>query len=227
MCFSASASFTASAVLFVSGIVAVRKIKDPKNNFRYVPFATIPFLFGLQQFSEGFIWLSSIHSYSQSIHQISTGFFLVFAQVLWPVFVPYSIYLMENNDSKRKKILLAISIFGFLVAGYLAYCLLTFPFTATIRGNHIFYTLGFKHSEFAYSGIFYFIPTVLPALISSTKNMVYFGLTILLSFIFSKVFYGDYVISVWCFFAAILSVIITFIIWKANEIETLKKIPIE
>ena len=221
MCFSASASFTASAVLLVSGIVAIRKIKDPKNNFHFIPFASIPFLFGLQQF-----WLSLTHSYSASILQISISFFLVIAQVLWPVFVPFSIYLLEN-DSKRKKTLLAISIFGFFVAGYLAYCLLTYPFTATIRGNHIFYTLGFKHTEFAYSGIFYFIPTVLPALISSTKHMLYFGLTILVSFIFSKVYYGDYVISVWCFFAAILSVIITFIIWKANEISSVKKIPIE
>jgi hypothetical protein len=226
MCFSASASFTASAVLFVSGIVAVRKIKDPKNNFHFIPFAAIPFLFGLQQFSEGFVWLSLTHSYSVIIHQFSTGFFLVFAQVLWPVFVPFSIYLLEN-DSKRKKTLFAISIFGSLVAGYLAYCLLTFPFTASIRGNHIFYVIGFKHTEFAYSGIFYFIPTVFPALISSTKYMVYFGLTILVSFIFSKFFYGEYVISVWCFFAATLSVIITFIIWKANEIGSVKKIPIE
>ena len=226
MCFSASASFTASAVLFVSGIVAVRKIKDPKNNFHFIPFASIPFLFGLQQFSEGFVWLSLTHSYSVATLQISTSFFLVIAQVLWPVLVPFSIYLLEN-DSKRKKTLLAISIFGFLVAGYLAYCLFAYPYTASIRGNHIFYTLGFKYSEFAYSGIFYFIPTVLPALISATKHMVYFGLTILVSFIFSKVFYGDYVISVWCFFAAILSIIITFIIWKANEIESLKKIHIE
>lgn len=226
MCFSASASFTASAILFVSGIVAVRKIKDPKNNFRYVPFATIPFLFGLQQFSEGFVWLSLTHDYTESIQQISTGFFLVFAQVLWPSFVPFSIYLLEN-DSKQKKILLAISIFGFLVAGYLAYCLLSFPFTASIHGNHIFYALNFKHTEFTYSGIFYFIPTVLPALISSTKYMVYFGLTILLSFILSKVFYGENVISVWCFFAAILSVIITYIIWKVNETGFVKKIPVK
>jgi hypothetical protein len=132
-----------------------------------------------------------------------------------------------EKDSKRKKILLAISIFGFLVAVYLAYCLLRFSFAASISGNHIFYDLGFKHNEFAYSGIFYFIPTVLPALISSTKYMVYFGLTILVSFIFSKVFYGDYVISVWCFFAAILSVIITFIISKADEIGYVKKIPVK
>jgi len=109
----------------------------------------------------------------------------------------------------------------------LAYCLITFPFQASIRGSHIYYSLGFKHHEFTFSGIFYFIPTVLPALISTTKYMVYFGLTILVSFIFSKVFYGEYVISVWCFFAAILSVIITFIIWKANETGLVKKIPVK
>jgi len=54
MCFSATASFGASAVLGVIGIVAVAKAKTNPQRV----FATIPLIFSVQQLSEGFLWLS-------------------------------------------------------------------------------------------------------------------------------------------------------------------------
>jgi len=47
MCFSAEASFTAAAVLVPAG--AVSMVRAYKTDRRYLPIATLPLLFGLQQ----------------------------------------------------------------------------------------------------------------------------------------------------------------------------------
>ena len=54
MCFSATASFTAG--LFLAGI-AVVTLKSVRQTHE-LPIAAIPLLFGIQQLSEGVIWLT-------------------------------------------------------------------------------------------------------------------------------------------------------------------------
>ena len=54
MCFSSNASFGASAVLAVVGVVAIAKAKNTPGRL----FAAIPFIFSIQQFAEGMLWLS-------------------------------------------------------------------------------------------------------------------------------------------------------------------------
>jgi hypothetical protein len=51
MCFSASASFGAGIVLAVIGVATIKKREQPSQIY----FATIPFLFSIQQVSEGFL----------------------------------------------------------------------------------------------------------------------------------------------------------------------------
>ena len=60
MCFSASASFAASAALVSLGLLAVKKTDNKKD----IPFFSIPFGFALQQAIEGLLWLSVNNSYS-------------------------------------------------------------------------------------------------------------------------------------------------------------------
>ncbi|MGZ5219533.1 MAG: hypothetical protein ACXWC7_05630, partial [Chitinophagaceae bacterium] len=54
MCFSAGASFGASALLGVIGAVTITKAKTIPQRL----FATIPLVFAVQQLSEGMLWLS-------------------------------------------------------------------------------------------------------------------------------------------------------------------------
>ena len=55
MCFSASASFTASAVLMPLGLYSVH-IARSNNQPHFVPLALTPFFFGVQQLVEGLEW---------------------------------------------------------------------------------------------------------------------------------------------------------------------------
>jgi len=66
----------------------------------------IPLLFGVQQIIEGMLWLSFRFD-APLLNVIMTYVFTLFSHVLWPIFVPFSIGLMETV-AWRKKVISAI-----------------------------------------------------------------------------------------------------------------------
>lgn len=204
MCFSAEASFGASAILAVAGVFSLKKVNHPTQ----IPFAAIPLIFSIQQLCEGFVWISlNNHADWQ---QIPILLFLLFAQVFWPFWVPFSVFLLEV--SKKRKIFLAfLLLVGTILSLYLFYCILSFDYSARIQNSHIRYELSFPHEFVPYLSIFYFLPTIVSSFISSVKKIAFLGVFILGSFLVSKLFFEDYVISIWCFFAALVSVVVLFV----------------
>jgi hypothetical protein len=211
MCFSATASFVAGGVLMATGAAAIKVCQNKKH----IPFASIPLLFGVQQVSEGFLWLALEKQQYSHWESNSTYFFLFFAQILWPFWVSFSIRLMELSPRIKQRLNFILWI-GIIASTYLGYCLLNYNPKASISGYHIRYDLNFPFYFVWYSGLFYFIPTVIPTLISSIKNMKYLGLVILISFVISKLFYNEHLISIWCYFAAVLSSIVYLIIKRTQ-----------
>jgi hypothetical protein len=218
MCFSATASFTVSSALIASGVVALKMAPNSKA----LPFAAIPLIFGIQQFIEGVLWLSFVDINYMSWQNSATHMFIFIAQVVWPLWVPFAIWMMEE-DAKRKQIIQSILYVGILVSLYLAYSLFEYEVSSSTREYHIHYELLYPINV-KYTGIFYFIPTVIPAIISSVKRMWVIGTVNLLSFIVTKFYFEEYVVSVWCFFAAALSILVFFVLQhlKQREANTLK-----
>lgn len=212
MCFSASASFGASVVLGTIGVVTIRKVKAPT----LVPFAIIPLIFAVQQASEGMLWLGLSDPGHASWRHFPVYIFLTFAQLIWPSWIPFSILLLEK-DRNRKRILVGLLAMGLSISGYLLYCLFTYPVAAEIQSGHIHYQLNFPLAFVPISGVLYFVPTVISLFVSSVRKMPYLGLAILLSFIATKIYFDDYLISVWCFFAALLSLIVLGITANASK----------
>lgn len=206
MCFSASASFGVSAVLLTAGAVAIRKVNQPNQ----IPFAAIPLIFGIQQFTEGVLWLSlTSDDYAQWKHPFKY-IFLIFAEVIWPVWVPLSIWLIEEKV-KRKNILLVILILGSGLSLLLLYNLFSSEVRVVVSDYHISYRHTFQPTEIVkYISVIYFTATVIPALVSGVKRVIWVGGLILMSYIVTKVFFEEFVISVWCFFAALISIIILY-----------------
>lgn len=205
MCFSATASFSAGALLVGAGIVAIRQIESPKM----LPFAAVPLLFGLQQLTEGITWLTFPDPELASLNQVLKILYVIFAFVVWPVWIPLSMWLMEP-DAARKKILYWFLWIGGIIAAYIIYCLYAYEVTATIEGKHIRYQLLFPN--LAFRRTLYFSATLLPTFISSLRFMKLLGGAILGSLIFSAIFFFYWVLSVWCFFAAILSLLVLLVI---------------
>ena len=206
MCFSAGASFGASAVLATIGIVTLKKAKTTNE----IPFASIPLLFGAQQAAEGVLWIG-LSSGNESWKHFPVYIFLIFAQLVWPVWIPFSVLQLEN-DRTRATIIKGMLGMGTCISLYLMYCMLVYDVKAEIHSGHILYTLSFPTALAWITSVFYFVPTVVPLFISSIKRIQLLGVAVLAAFVFSKIYFVEHLISVWCFFAAILSLIIFWIV---------------
>lgn len=214
MCFSAEASFTASGLLAVVGVLAIRNVNTPSQ----IAFACIPFLFSFQQFTEGVLWLALMHKEYAYLAPLCTYIFLIIAQIVWPTWVPLSIMFLEK-DPKRKKTLYIILVIGIILSLYLSYCYLVYDVKSEISGHHIKYNLEFPHTQqlLWLSAIFYFIPTVVSTLVSSVKRMQLLGVIILVSALVTRFFTVKYFISIWCFFAAIISILVLLVMIKLHR----------
>ncbi|WP_075602038.1 DUF6629 family protein [Saccharicrinis aurantiacus] len=212
MCFSAEVSFGASAVISSVGVLAIKKSTSKEQKL----FAMIPILFGIQQFCEGWLWVALQNEGFVITELIATYGFLIFAQLIWPIWVPLSAFTLEKN--KRRKNLIGFSLaVGVILTAILAYRMSIYEVTAQIDAHHIFYTVGHFKSTNWWSGILYLLPAVFPFIFSSNKHINYLGIAMLLLFIVSKIFYLKYMISTWCMFAAVLSIYIFYILKKEQK----------
>ncbi|MDP2388033.1 MAG: hypothetical protein Q8M29_16785 [Bacteroidota bacterium] len=209
MCFSASASFGAGVVLSVIGVASVKKARTSKE----VLFASIPLIFAIQQITEGFLWLALTKPAFAGLQSITTYLFLFFAQVVWPIWVPYSIFKLHKEEKYEVAQKLLI-VTGILVSVYLGYCLFTYHVEAKILGYHISYDQDYPSQLSRYGGILYVIATIVPPFISGIKKMRLLGVSILISYIITTIFYKDYIVSVWCFFSSLISIIVLFIMHR-------------
>jgi len=200
MCFSATASFGAGIVLSVIGIASIRKVEHPSQ----IIFASTPLLFAVQQIAEGILWVTLPNPAYVAIQQIITHLFLFFAQIVWPIWVPVALLLLEREATRKnmQKVLVGI---GVLVSCYLAYCMLSYHVQAKIIGYHVAYEQDFPATFRTYVGALYIIATVAPPFFSHIKRMWLLGLTTLISYIVTTIFYDNYLVSVWCFFASVVS----------------------
>lgn len=212
MCFSPSASFGASVVLASTGAIAVSL---SKNNAQKV-LACVPVLFALQQFSEGVLWMSLRNLEWAHLKQLSTYVFLLFAQVIWPAYIPVAMLLFEKQK-QRRTVMQILAAAGLMLSVYTLYCLINYPVIADADHHHIRYTLGFTLSEKWYYGLFYFLPTIVAPMLSSTKMLRWLGGLFLVSYAFTRLLFHLYVISVWCFFGAIISLVIVLMIYRLNK----------
>jgi hypothetical protein len=201
MCFSAGASFGAGAILLAVGAASVKKAQGPSQSF----FALIPLLFAVQQVAEGFLWLALAGGEYAGMQAGTTFTFLFFAQVLWPVWVPYAVLKLESGRRRRPPLRLFLAC-GIAVSIYLAWCLVYYPVSAGIVGMHISYEQNYPAFPGRPGGILYMIATVVPSFFSSLRRMWILGTAILVSYIVTAIYYPAYVVSVWCFFASVISI---------------------
>jgi len=205
MCFSAGASFVTSGALAATGAAAIQKTKK----LRLIAFT--PVLFAIQQFSEGLQWIVR----GQGALGGALGyFFLFFAFLLWPVYVPLAV--LESETSKKKRQYLRFLILaGILTSTYFLFVLLTNPLIMRFHTYGIEYAFN-VHQLFV--GFIFYATVIFGSLfISSRSSIRRFGILILISAVFSLIFFLQTFISVWCFFAAVISLYIYFAILKGGR----------
>jgi hypothetical protein len=212
MCFSAGASFAGGVVISAIGLATQGKVRKPSQRL----FAVIPLLFGLQQFAEGILWItlkSGEHAWLQSA---ATYIFLITALVIWPVMIPLSMWLMEEVKL-RKRILAGLIVTGGILSLFYAFCLISYNVTPQINSFHIQYVDDFPRTLVDIAFIFYLVSTIAPLFVSSVRRMWLFGILITASCIVTGILFSYYLTSVWCFFAALISVTIYWILNNKSQ----------
>jgi hypothetical protein len=200
MCFSATASFTASALLLGLGALTMRQVERRSD----WALALIPVLFAIQQAMEGIVWLS-LSGQAPGFQVAATQVYSLFSHVLWPIYVPWAVWLAQP-PGPRRRILAAFCVAGFAVGLYLLYGMIANPIVAVAVGQHIDYESA--HFYLAAVLLLYLAATTVSPMLSGHAWVQRFGLLALIGSAAAYVAYARWFISVWCFFAAMLSVVL-------------------
>ena len=215
MCFSPTVSFIAGGALVGVGVATNRLSKTRAEKL----FSFSPFIFAAQQFFEGMLWMVLLGRWPQVLKMFSITGFLTIAILILPVFVPLIAYLFERNKF-IKKILLVFLVGGVLFSTTMLFLYLNGNIGAEILNLRInYYTSSIPISAFGFDliEIFYLLLVAFPFLISSDRKLKIGGLFIFTAYMFTKYFYAEVFLSVWCFFAAVGSVGIYFYIRSRNK----------
>lgn len=209
MCFSAVANFTGSGVLATIGVLTLTRVKHRRE----LLFASLPTLFAVHQFTEGFVWLGLDGVLSPAVTQAMAAAFMLYAQGLLPFLLPLSVLLFEPDARSRRR-MLPFLVVGCLTALYILWALIAYPTQTFIRANSIVYINPATNNSAV--AVLYVIATCGSLLFSKVKDMVIFGLanvTILLVVMAVKRYAFT---SLWCAYAAVASVIILAYFWKSH-----------
>jgi hypothetical protein len=181
---------------------------------RELLFASLPTLFAIHQFIEGFVWLGLDGILSPAVAHDMGAAFMLYAQGLLPFLLPLSVYLFEV-DKKRRRLMLPFLGIGVGTTLYILWALTAFPLQLSVKGNSIVYINQATNNSAV--AIFYIIATCGPLFFSKIRMMVVFGAANLIIIIAVMAVKRYAFTSLWCAYAAIASVIILAYFWKSIE----------
>lgn len=214
MCLSAGVSFAATVFLTVGGCAITRTAW--RRNLRYLPLALMPVFAGIQQFSEGYVWLGMTGDSPMSVLFGAMGF-MFFTWFMWPVWIPFCVYVLEPDDSRRKPWFLALALIG-LLFGLLLYVPHGFSrdmVVVEINNQSLAYEksmwLDFMMPRWLTNTIYVALIIVPPAL-SRYHHMRHFALTLVAVVVVDMVLLQYAYISFFCLLAGLATLHLVYII---------------
>src|SRR5271156_264033 len=209
VCFSAVANFTGSGILGTIGVITLTRVEHRRE----LLFASLPTLFAVHQFIEGFVWLGLDGVLSPAVTRDMAAAFMLYAQGLLPFLLPLSVMLFEADAQCRRR-MLPFLVVGTLTALYILWALIAYPTQTFIKANSIVYINPATNNTAV--AVLYVIATCGSLLFSKVKDMLIFGLANLAILLVVMVVKRYAFTSLWCAYAAIASVIILAYFWKSH-----------
>lgn len=209
MCFCAEASFAVAAALVPAGVycttVAVRRRPA------YLPLAVAPLVFSLQQFAEGLVWVG-LNRDDVALVNGASLLFLAVAMMFWPFWAPFSAHFLEDRRAVKGclgvaaivglafggalYLPLALNVDDWLKIGVVRHSIRynLFGLPAFVVVSHEWWDMGY--------GVLVFSPLFIAA---PDRRFTAFCVLLAVSAAVSLIVFRHAFVSVWCFFAAILS----------------------
>lgn len=212
MCFSATASLTAGAILVPTGLYCIGK--SFRHNRRYLLLSFLPLFFGIQQLFEAMLWKGHATGNLEWINFFSLGY-MFFSWLVWPTWIPLSTFPLE--PCKRKFLFVALASIGGMLGGiqYIPYFAHDGWLTTEIVGNAISYRGKILFDMIMSRDVtntLYLIVILTPLLASSNKELRIFGGLLVISILITYSFFRYAYISAFCFGAAAMSLYLVYII---------------
>jgi len=209
VCFSATANFVGSGVLGAVGVVTLTQVKHRRE----LLFASLPILFALHQFIEGFVWLGLDGILSPTVAHDMGAAFMLYAQGLLPFLLPLSVLLFEPGVQSRRH-MLPFLVLGGATTLYILWALTAYPLQLYVKGNSIVYINQATNNTAV--AVLYVIATCGSLFFSKIRMMVIFGAANLAILLAVMEFKRYAFTSLWCAYAAVASVIILAYFWKSG-----------
>jgi hypothetical protein len=209
MCFSAEASFAAGTLLLPAGYYCVHVAV--RRRPAYLPLAVVPLIFSFQQFCEGFVWVGLGREDPTLVSSAALAF-LAFALGFWPFWVPFSVLFLEPRRVVRRWLGLG-ALLG-LALGCALYVPLALDAGAWLEVTVVHHSIKYNPRGLPAFGVAphefwdaaYGLAVLVPfSLVSLDRRFVAFRALLAVSVAVSLLAFGHAFVSVWCFFAAILS----------------------
>ncbi len=214
MCLSATVSFTASALLTTGGAAII--VKAARSNWRYLPIGLMPLFAGIQQFSEGFVWVGMNTGDNATMTLGAIGF-IFFTWFMWPFWIPFSVWVLEPSDSRRRPWLMAMTLVG-IVFGLMLYIPHGFGtdwLVVTVNQNSLAYENSMLLDQFLPRWLTYTIYVLLitvPPLLSRYRHMRHFAVTVMVVVVLDVTFLRYAYISFFCLLAGLATLHLAWII---------------
>ena len=196
-------NFILSGIIGVVGILTLRKVSTPKE----VVFASLPMLFSLHQFTQGFVWLGVNHFIGERALYMAENIFVFYAQGLLQFLVPLSIWLLEPSGT-RKKIIFILMILGGLLTAYTLWGLSVQPTYVSVEHNALTYVNPWTNHRWI--AMIYVLTTCGSLILSSSIAIQIFGWLNLIGLSVVSLLKPYAFTSIWCFYAAAVSVLLYF-----------------
>ncbi len=201
--FYAILNFTLSGAIGVIGLLTLKKVSTPRE----VVFASLPLLFALHQFTQGFVWLGVNHLIGERALHMAESIFVFYAQGLLQFLVPLAIWLIEPKGYK-KRVIWFLMIVGGLLTAYTLWGLSVQPTYVGVKDNALVYINPW--TDHAWVAAIYILTTCGSLILSSSIAIQLFGWLNLIGLSIVALLKPYAFTSVWCFYAAAVSVLLYF-----------------
>ena len=202
MCFSPDADAVVGGIVVVIGADALRHVREPKQ----ILLASLPVLFGLHQLDEAFVWWGLQGRISESLGRVGVWIYLLFALVALPALVPIAVLAIERS-AVRRRVIATFAFLGIGVGVALGLSMFRGSIDAAIDGRHIAYDVSALHQGGQVTAL-YVLAACGALVLCSYRDIAALGLLNLVAVPVLMWLTVSGFISLWCFWAAIVSVVI-------------------
>jgi len=201
VCYSPEADLIAGCVIGAVGVTALRRVDDKRD----LLLAGIPAVLATHQLIEAVAWWGLQGRVPPDAGEGAITLYLVIALGVVPALIPYALFRSEPLQHRRRLMMPFVAL-GIAVAFVLLLGLAMNPYDAAIGGRYIAYEVVTPGGGL--TALLYGVAVCTPLLLSSSRRIVGFGLINLPVFVGLSLLLSVGLISLWCIWAAVSSVII-------------------